>query len=69
MPGRRGYPDYKASRGLHPVCDWTGAGTRCGASRFLTANENHGAMTGQCVTPQFVTDQAVAARHCGYGRT
>jgi hypothetical protein len=23
LPGRRGYPDYKAARGLNPIRDWT----------------------------------------------
>src|ERR1035441_2771205 len=40
LPGRRGYPDYKAARGLNPIRDrtWPGHTLRC--LKVLTANEN-----------------------------
>ena len=40
MPGRRGYPDYKAARGLQPIRDWTWSGHTLRCLKVLTANEN-----------------------------
>lgn len=44
LPGRRGYPDYKAARGLNPVRDWTWSGHTMRCLKVLTANENRAAM-------------------------
>jgi hypothetical protein len=38
--GRRGYPDYKAARGLQPIRDWTWTGHTMRCLKVLTANEN-----------------------------
>jgi hypothetical protein len=40
LPGRRGYPDYKAMRGLNPIRDWTWSGHTLRCLKVLTANEN-----------------------------
>src|ERR1017187_667346 len=40
LPGRRGYPDYKAARGLRPIRDWTWSGPTLRCLKVLTANEN-----------------------------
>ena len=40
LPGRRGYPDYKAARGLQPIRDWTWSGRTLRCLKVLTANEN-----------------------------
>jgi len=40
LPGRRGYPDYKAARGLQPIRDWTWSGHTLCCLKVLTANEN-----------------------------
>src|SRR5271165_2018513 len=40
QPGRRGYPDYKAARGLQPVRDWTWSGHTLRCLKVLVANEN-----------------------------
>jgi hypothetical protein len=42
--GRRGYPDYKAARGLRPVRDWTWNGHTLRCLKVLTANENRAAI-------------------------
>jgi hypothetical protein len=42
--GRRGYPDYKAARGLRPVRDWTWSGHTLRCLKVLTANENRAAI-------------------------
>jgi len=39
-PGRRGYPDFKAARGLKPIRDWTWTGHTLRCLKVLTANEN-----------------------------
>jgi hypothetical protein len=39
-PGRRGYPDYKAARGLQPIRDWTWSGHTLRCLKVLRANEN-----------------------------
>ena len=33
LPGRRGYPDYKAARGFQPIRDWTWSGHTLRSSR------------------------------------
>ena len=38
--GRRGYPDYKAARGLQPIRDWTWSGHTLRCLKVLRANEN-----------------------------
>jgi hypothetical protein len=38
--GRRGYPDYKAARGLQPIRDWTWSGHTLRCLKVLTVNEN-----------------------------
>src|SRR5271157_2137751 len=38
--GRRGYPDYKAARGLRPIRDWTWSGHTLRCLKVLRANEN-----------------------------
>jgi hypothetical protein len=38
--GRRGYPDYKAARGLQPIRDWTWSGHTLRCLKVLTADEN-----------------------------
>jgi hypothetical protein len=43
-PGRRGYPDYKAARGLQPIRDWTWSGHTLRCLKVLTANENRAAI-------------------------
>jgi hypothetical protein len=40
LSDRRGYPDYKAARGLRPVRDWTWSGHTLRCLKVLTANEN-----------------------------
>jgi hypothetical protein len=40
QPGRRGYPDYKAARGLKPIRDWTWSGHTLRCLKVLTVNEN-----------------------------
>src|SRR5579862_4108709 len=40
LPGRRGYPDFKAARGLHPIRDWTWSGHTLRCLKALTVNEN-----------------------------
>jgi len=40
QPGRRGYPDFKAARGLKPIRDWTWTGHTLRCLRVLTVNEN-----------------------------
>lgn len=40
LSGRRGYPDYKAARGLQPVRDWTWSGHTLRCLKILTADEN-----------------------------
>jgi len=40
LSGRRGYPDYKAARGLQPIRDWTWSGHTLRCLKVLTANEN-----------------------------
>jgi hypothetical protein len=40
LPGRRGYPDYKAARGLQPIRDWRWSGHTLRCLKVLTANEN-----------------------------
>ena len=40
LSGRRGYPDYKAARGLRPLRDWTWSGHTLRCLKVLTANEN-----------------------------
>ena len=42
--GRRGYPDYKAARGLQPIRDWTWSGHTLRCLKVLTANENRAAV-------------------------
>ena len=42
--GHRGYPDYKAARGLNPVRDWTWSGHTLRCLKVLTANENRAAI-------------------------
>src|SRR5580658_6099977 len=44
LSGRRGYPDYKAARGLRPVRDWTWSGHTLRCLKVLTANENRAAI-------------------------
>jgi len=44
LPGRRGYPDYKAARGLNPIRDWTWSCHTLGCLKVLTANENRAAI-------------------------
>jgi hypothetical protein len=44
LPGRRGYPDYKAARGLQPIRDWTWSGHTLRCLKVLTANENRAAI-------------------------
>jgi hypothetical protein len=44
LPGRRGYPDYKAARGLNPIRDWTWSGHTLRCLKVLTANENRAAI-------------------------
>ena len=36
-PGRRGYPEYKAARGLQPIRDWTWSGHTLRYLKVLTA--------------------------------
>ena len=38
--GHRGYPDYKAARGLQPIRDWTWTGQTLGALKVKRADEN-----------------------------
>jgi hypothetical protein len=38
--GRRGYPDYKAARGLQPIRDWTWTGHTLRCLKVLNTNEN-----------------------------
>jgi hypothetical protein len=38
--GRRGYPDYKAARGLKPIRDWIWSGHTLRCLKVLTVNEN-----------------------------
>jgi len=38
--GRRGYPDYKAARGLMPVRDWVWTGRTMRSLKVKSANEN-----------------------------
>ena len=40
LPGRRGYRDYRAARGLQPPRDWTWSGHTLRCLKVLTANEN-----------------------------
>ena len=42
--GRRGYPEYKAARGLSPIRDWTWSGHTLRCLKVLTANENRAAI-------------------------
>lgn len=44
LPGRRGYPDYKAARGLQSIRDWTWSGHTLRCLKVLTANENRAAI-------------------------
>ena len=44
LPGRRGYPDYKAARGLQPIRDWTWSAPTLRCLKVLTANENRAAI-------------------------
>ena len=44
LPGRRGYPDYKAAQGPNPVRRWTWSGHRLRYLKVLTANENRAAI-------------------------
>jgi hypothetical protein len=44
LPSRRGYPDYKAARGLQPIRDWTWSGHTLRCLKVLTANENRAAI-------------------------
>jgi hypothetical protein len=44
LSGRRGYPDYKAARGLQPIRDWTWSGHTLRCLKVLTANENRAAI-------------------------
>src|SRR5271157_2206320 len=44
LPGRRGYPDYKAARGLKPIRDWTWSGHTLRCLKVLTVNENRAAI-------------------------
>lgn len=44
VQGRRGYPDYKAARGLNPIRDWTWSGHTLRCLKVLTANENRAAI-------------------------
>jgi hypothetical protein len=44
LAGRRGYPDYKAARGLRPIRDWTWSGHTLRCLKVLTANENRAAI-------------------------
>jgi hypothetical protein len=38
--GRRGYPDYKAARGLQPLRDWVWTGRTMRSLKVKSANEN-----------------------------
>jgi hypothetical protein len=38
--GRRGYPDYKAARGLQPIRDWVWTGRTMRSLKVKSANEN-----------------------------
>jgi hypothetical protein len=38
--GRRGYPDYKAARGLMPVRDWVWTGRTMRSLKVKSASEN-----------------------------
>ena len=38
--GRRGYPDYKAARGLMPIRDWVWTGRTMRSLKVKSANEN-----------------------------
>jgi len=40
LPGRRGYPDFKAAHGLQPIRDWTWTGHTMRCLKVLTANPN-----------------------------
>ena len=40
LPGRRGYPDFKAARGLQPIRDWIWSGHTPRCLTVLTVNEN-----------------------------
>jgi hypothetical protein len=44
LSGRRGYPEYKAARGLQPIRDWTWSGHTLRCLKVLTANENRAAI-------------------------
>ena len=44
LSGRRGYPDYKAARGLQPIRDWTWSGHTLRCLKVLAANENRAAI-------------------------
>jgi len=38
--GRRGYPDYKRARGLHPIRDWFWTGRTMRSLKVKSASEN-----------------------------
>jgi hypothetical protein len=44
LPGHRGYPDYKAARGLQPIRDWTWSGHTMRCLKVLTVNESRAAI-------------------------
>jgi hypothetical protein len=44
LSGRRGYPEYKAARGLQSIRDWTWSGHTLRCLKVLTANENRAAI-------------------------
>ena len=71
-PGRRGYPDYKAARGLQPLRDWTWSGHTLRCLKVLTANENRAAigfldeaMPGRRQTPSQITPRQKPASYEG----
>jgi hypothetical protein len=43
-PGRRGYPDFKVTRGLKPIRDWTWSGHTLRCLKVLSVNENRAAL-------------------------
>ena len=42
--GHKGYPDFKAARGLKPIRDWTWSGHTLRCLKVLTVNENRAAL-------------------------
>ena len=59
LSGRRGYPDYKAARGLQPIRDWTWSGHTLRCLKVLTANENRAAIG-------FLDEALPGRRHDGF---